>query len=112
MATWTEEELATKILSYLGAKAQGQDPTADDLDLVTAAIDSVVDGVRLTGAITFGLDAIPEWAQWPLIKMVAFEVGPMFGRPQSPDIYRMARMDLIANANGAPALDPAAARYY
>ena len=112
MAIWTEADLATKVLSYLGVKAQGQDPSADDLDLVTSAIDSIVDGVRPTGAITFALSAIPEWAQWPLVEMVASRVGPVFGRPQAPGLETKARMELIGNSNNAPALNPAKARYY
>ena len=112
MATWTEATLAEKVLSYLGAKAQGQNPSADDLDLVTAAIDSLVDGLRPTGAVTFALTAIPEWAQLPLVEIVASRVGPNFGRPRDPELEKKARAELIGGSNGAPSLDPAKARYF
>jgi len=100
------------VLSYLGAKAQGQNPSADDTDLVAGVIDSVVDGLKPTGSVFFALSAIPEWAQVPLTEMVAVKVGPHFGRPQQERVFNNARADFVGAANNAEQKRPAKGKFY
>lgn len=112
MATMSSAELAEQVLSFLGVKAQGQNPSADDLDLVTKTLDSVVDGLRPTATVTFALTAIPEWAQIPLKEMVAHKVAPHFGRQQNLNQWREAMADFIGGASTAEPSRPAKGRYF
>lgn len=112
MATWTKNDLAENIVSFLGVKAQGQSVSAADNALVGSHIESVVDGLRPTGAVYFELATIPEWAWIPLTEMVAVKVGPHFGRPQSVGLWREARADFIGGANTARPMTPAKGPYY
>lgn len=112
MATCTQAQLAEKVLIHLGVKAQGQNPSADDLDLVSSVIDSVADGLRPSGAVYFDLDAIPEWAQWPLVEMVGARVAPSFGRARPEAEFNRARADFLGSSNTAAVLTPAKGRFF
>ena len=112
MGTWTKNELAENVLSYLGLKAQGQNVSAGDNALIGKNIESVVDGLRPTCAVYFDLSAIPDWALIPLTEMVAVKVGPHFGRQLSPGLWREARADFIGGGNTARPMSPAKGTYF
>lgn len=86
MATWAKTELAEKALIYLGVAQNGQSVSANDDALVQTVIDSVYAQARTFGIAPFPLSAIPEWAQWSLMKWVATEAGPAFGKMLPFDI--------------------------
>jgi len=96
VATWAKTDLAEKALIYLGVKAAGQSVSADDDALVQTVIDSVYAQARTYGIAPFQLSAIPEWAQWPLMKWVAVESGPAFGKMLPFDIREDAVKTLRA----------------
>jgi hypothetical protein len=112
MATLTQAQLASQVLTYLGVKAQGQNPSAEDLDLVSRVIDAVIDDLRPTGAVYFETSAVPEWAQWHLTELVAFKAGPAFGRAVPPSVARDARASIIGGAHTAEQQAPPEGRFY
>lgn len=79
MANWVKADLSTKVLEYLGQKPAGQAATAEDDTLCQQVIDSVFAQLDKLGLVLFASSAIPEWAQWPLTKYIAAEIGPSFG---------------------------------
>ena len=112
MATQTRSDIITLIASNIGVKAQGQNVSADDAELIGKAFDSCLDDLRPTGAVVFATTAVPEWAQWPLVDMVSFMIGPSFGRPQPEASYNRARAKFVGGAHTARAKKPAKGKYY
>jgi hypothetical protein len=112
VATWDKSELSTGALKFLGVAAAGQSISAEDDADVQKAIDSIYAQVRTFGIAPFPLSAIPEWAQWPLMKWVAVEVGPLFGKLLPFDIRHDAEKQLRAQMQGDRPPIPAKAKYY
>lgn len=84
MANWVKADLSAKVLEYIGQKPAAQAASSEDDILCQAVIDSVFSQLDKLGLVTFASSAIPEWAQWPLVKYVAAEVGPSFGVTGQP----------------------------
>lgn len=112
MATWDKSELGEQALKYLGVKAAGQSVSAEDAADVALAIDSIYAQVRTFGIAPFSVDEIPEWAQWPLMKWVAVEVGPLFGKLLPFDIRNDAERQLRAQMQGEKPAMPARAKHF
>ncbi len=80
MATWTGAELRNATLRYLGILGSGQQPAAEDADLVDKAWTSLYKQLRRKGLAPWpSSDEIPEEAQQPLKKYLGSEVAPEFG---------------------------------
>lgn len=112
MATWTKAQLATKVLEYLGVVPAGQSASSEDSTLVQSVIDSVVDQLDSAELVPFSITAIPTWAQWPLVKYVAVEVGPAFGKPMPEQLKMLARRDMERAAAGYRHPIEGKTRYY
>ena len=100
MATWTKAELAAKVLEYVGVVPAGQSAAAEDSTLVESVIDSVHDQLDSEQLVPFATSAIPTWAQWPLVKYLAVEVGPAFGKPFPEQLKMRARQELERSSAG------------
>jgi hypothetical protein len=79
MADWTKAMLSSNVLQYLGVTPAGQAASSEDDTLCQSVIDSVHEQLEKLGLAPFATSAIPEWAQWPLVKYVAMETAPAFG---------------------------------
>ena len=112
MATATRSDIITLAASNIGVKASGQNLSADDSDLIGKAFDSLLDDLRPTGAVIFSEDSVPEWAQWHLVDMLSFMIGPAFGRPQPESRYNRARAMFVGGAHTARPMRPARGPYF
>jgi hypothetical protein len=79
VADLTKAQLRNRVLQHLGVLAAGQDPSAEDADLVDEAIDAAHDRLNKYGLTPFATSAIPSWAQTPLRDYVAGDVARSFG---------------------------------
>ena len=77
--TMTKAELATAVLRRLAVIGGNEAADASDLDVVTDAIDSIYPQLRKLGLAPFSVDSIDSWAERPMVKIVAAEIGPEFG---------------------------------
>lgn len=75
MANWTKTSLINGSLEAVGAKPAGQAASAEDQATAEAVIDSVFDQLRYIGLVSFSVEAIPEYAQQPLKKIMAYELA-------------------------------------
>ena len=112
MPTATRSDIITLAASNIGVKAQGQNLSADDADLIGKAFDSLIDDLRPTGAVFFDTSAVPEWAQWHLVDMLSFMIGPSFGRPMLESSYNRARSLFISGAHTSQQKRPARGPYF
>lgn len=114
MATWTKAELAQKVLEYVGVVPAGQSASSEDSTLAEGVIDSV--HAQLDShdhsKVPFATSAIPEWAQQPMVKYVAVEVGPYFGKPYPEQHKATALRELEAAGAGHDHPVQARARYF
>ena len=102
MATRTKAQLANDILEWMGVKPAGQSVSGEHSNFVQRVIDSVYDQLQDPGLAPYGLSAIPEWAQLPMIKYVAVEVGPRFGKPYPEQQKVTAKQEMAAAVFGGP----------
>lgn len=102
MATWTKSDLADRVLEYIGVKPAGQPAFAEHSILVQGAFDSVYDRGKDSGTSPYNPEAIPEWAQWPLVRYLAFEVGPRFGKMYPVEMRNDAKQEMAASIFGGP----------
>ena len=79
MADWAKTTLIRKVLIHLRVLAAGQSSRAEDSALVSDLIDSKHDELQGRGMAPFTTDAIPTWAQEPLVAIVGFAAAPKFG---------------------------------
>lgn len=79
MANWTDTDLANKTLEHLSVKAAGNSASSEDLNLVTEEWLGLYSRLNLKGYIIFDYNAIPEWAQGPLKKILSEEIATHFG---------------------------------
>jgi hypothetical protein len=79
MANLTRAEIADRALEALGAKAAGQDSSAEDANRAGEAFDTVYEMLRKEGLAPFASTATPSWAQSAVIHLVAQELIPTFG---------------------------------
>lgn len=79
MADWTQADWANKTLVYLTVAPAGVTPPADDTNTATEVSQSVYEQMRKLGLAPFAVSAVPEWAQQPLKKILAYELAPEFG---------------------------------
>lgn len=75
----TKAEIADLVLEELGVKAAGVAASAADVASVESRIDSVMDQLRGRGLAPFEISAVPDWAQEPLSKIVAYRLVNIFG---------------------------------
>jgi hypothetical protein len=75
----TKAELATAVLKRLTVIGSGETADADDQALVEEAIDSIYPQLSKLGLAPFSVDSIDDWAERPMIQIVAAAVGPEFG---------------------------------
>lgn len=91
MATVTKAQICQDALRHLGVVDPGENPTADEQVLAERRFDSLMSELALDG-LNAGIEdlAVPEWAQIPLMELVAHEISPSFGIASSPAIRLMA----------------------
>jgi hypothetical protein len=102
VATWTKNKLANMTLEFIGVKPAGQSISGEHVNFVKEAIDSVYDRFQDQDLAPYGVDAIPEWAQWPFVKYMAFEVGPRYGRVYPETLRDSAERDMAKSRFGGP----------
>lgn len=105
----TKAELATAVLKRLSVIGAGEEAEADDQAVVEEAIDSIYPQLRKLGLAPYAVSSIDEWAQRPLIKIVAADIGPEFGHrdPMKNELehkkgMRELRRQMIANRRNIP----------
>ena len=79
MATLTRAEAIGRVLELIGVKAAGQSASAEDESLAGEVFDAAYERLNREGLAPFSTTAIPEWAQYQLECIAAFECGPFFG---------------------------------
>jgi len=79
MASWTSSDLRNAALRYLNVVHKNQTPSAEDAALVDEIWVSEHPRLVQRGLAPYTIDAIPEWAQEPLRKLVASKAAPSFG---------------------------------
>lgn len=101
MSTITKAQLATRVLQRLAVLAGGESPSAADLALVEARIDTAYTKLRGRRLLDFTSStlstAIPDWAQDPLEQYVAAEVAPHFGKVVNKEAEQIAARRELAN---------------
>lgn len=102
MANWTKAELANNALEYMGVKAAGQSVSGEHSNYVQKVIDSLWKQYRPTGLMQYATSAIPDWSHMPWMKLLAFEVGPRFGRPYPESYKNNAIREMAAYVFGGP----------
>lgn len=102
MAAITKAQLATKVLEHLSVVPLGQAASPEHHNYVKVAIDSVYDQLQDSGLAPYGLSAIPDWAQLPMMKYVAVEVGPHFGKAMPEGVKHLAKQEMSASVFGGP----------
>jgi len=112
MATWTKSDLSTKVLSYLGVKPAGQDASSEDDNLCKDIIDSVYEQLNTFGLVDFSVDAIPEQIQQSLVKYVAVEAGPYFGKIMDEGLKVLAEREMRRQSHGPATHMNVKSRYY
>lgn len=117
MASWVKATLSEKVLEYIGQKPAGQAAAPEDDSLCQSVIDSVFSQLDKTGLVLFASSAIPEWAQWPLVKYVSAEIAPSFGITGQRLMELTAgkseaRRELAAQVAGQQQRIPAKADYF
>lgn len=112
MAVWTDTELVENVLSYLSVKATGQPVNADDDNLVKRIYTSVYAQMRTAGYAPFKYDEVPEWAWWPLVKWLAVEAGPTFGKFLPAALREEGKTELRATLTTEKPPMPVRAKYY
>jgi hypothetical protein len=75
----TRAEFAVAVLKRLAVLGAGDSADADDSALVLQKFDTVYPQLRKLGLAPFSSTAIDAWAEGPMVKIVAAEVGPEFG---------------------------------
>jgi hypothetical protein len=76
----TRSDLVTRALQILGAVATGQNPAAEDTQLVDDQVDSIVEEMASKGIYSFDPDAIPLEAFQALAVVLADAVAADFGQ--------------------------------
>lgn len=79
MADLTSAEVASRVLEMLGVNGAGQSPSSEDSNRAGEAIDSAYKRLRKVGLAPFLTSAVPDWAQTPLIAIVAADLLATFG---------------------------------
>ena len=106
------------VLQHLVVLAVGQTATAEDVALVSRAVDSAHDRLNKMGLTPFSVELIPSWAQIPLRDFVAVDVSPSYGREvqRMPDgtspIQTQAKIELHTQIAGYKHSKPVKATYY
>jgi hypothetical protein len=100
--SWTKAQLSAKVLEYLGVKPAGQAASAHDLNLVSDVVDSVYDQLQDSDLAPYGIAEIPAWAQQPMVKYVAVEAGPYFGKVYPEDAKSLAVKEMARSRFGGP----------
>lgn len=78
----TRADLVVRALDKLGATASGQNPSAEDYDLVDAQVDSVLDSLASQEIYSADPDAIALDAYQALAVHLAYAVAEDFGKPE------------------------------
>jgi len=79
MATWTKATLATRTLEHMGLIGEGQSASSEQQNRTEDLIDSIYPQLRKIGLAPFPTTAIPEYAQQPLIKIIAGDLAFRYG---------------------------------
>lgn len=79
MATWTKSQLANRALELVGVKALGQQASSQDKALAEGVVDSKFEQLKYKGKVFYSVEAVPEHAQHPLAKVMAYEMANDFG---------------------------------
>jgi len=79
VANWTAATLRNRVLERLGVKGRGQSAAAEDAQAVDDLWVSLYEQLLAEEHAPFTSGAVPEWAQQPLVKMLAGEAAPLFG---------------------------------
>jgi hypothetical protein len=100
-------------LKYMGVTPMGQSPFAEDVAFVEAAWVSVYDQLQDPDLVPFPPDDIPDYACWPIMKYLAVEVGPRYGKVYPEDVKNIALSELNRSRfGGATGALPAKAKDY
>jgi hypothetical protein len=75
----TRAELAVAVLKRLAVLGAGDSADADDSALVLQKFDTIYPQLRKLGLAPFSSTSIDAWAEGPMVKIIAAEVGPEFG---------------------------------
>lgn len=94
MATMTRADVIKGVLEYLRVIDGVDDVPAEDSTRVGYIVDSVHDQMRQQGRAPWALSAVPEYAQTPLIRVVAAECMPYYGKPMDAQGMRSAQAQL------------------
>lgn len=87
----TKSELVSAVLRRLRVLAAGETADANDADLVGEVYDSEYQQLKLLGLVPFDSNAVASWAERPLVRYIAAEVGPEFGH--SNEMENQAKKD-------------------
>jgi hypothetical protein len=75
----TDVQIADAALVEVGAIGANERPTAADRATALGAYQSLYDLMLGEGRIGFAIDAVPSWAQRPLVKLIARDIAINFG---------------------------------
>lgn len=88
----TSDQLILRALTIVGVTAQGQAPTADDIQIVRDQLTPMLEQLAMMETVYIpDQDAIDEAIFLPLATRLALQIGPDFGLPaMTPDQRKAA----------------------
>lgn len=83
----TRSDLITRALGLLGIIQAGQDPSAEDVELVDGYIDGKREEIARRRVLYIqNIDAIDDEYFLPFARIIANAVAPEFGQPRDPGV--------------------------